>query len=391
MIVKDFEFFLPTTIVFGSGKLSKIGKLVKPLGKRAALVSDKALAELGLVGWVREYLDESKIEVVEFTGVTPNPVSTMINDVATSMRGENIDFVVGIGGGSSIDFAKGLAVAITHEGDIWNYVNVGGKSVSQATSQALPIVAIATTSGTGSEVTPFSIVTNPETSEKCSINSDAIFPKIAVIDPELALTVPRRLTASTGIDALSHAIESYINKDAHGFTEMAAIKAMRLISVSLPVAVADGNNLQARSEMAWAATMGGIAISNGNVTLVHAMGHPISGRFDIGHGEAVALGLPAVMRHSWMLNLEKFARIAEAMGVESHGLSLKETAEKSAETVERLLAEIDLKLRLRDYNIEESDLEALAKDATGYMLGCLEAHPRVFSLEEVTEIYREMF
>jgi alcohol dehydrogenase class IV len=389
--VRNFDFFLPIRLFFGSAKLSKIGELVKPLGKKAALVSDKPLVDLGVTHRVREYLEEKDIEAVEFTEVAPNPVSTIIDTVAKTMKGEKIDVVVGVGGGSSIDFAKGLAVALSHEEDIWSYVNVGGKSLLRPSAKTLPVVAVATTSGTGSEVTPFSILTNPRTSEKCAIVSENIFPRIAIIDPELTLTLPSRLTASTGIDALCHAIESYLDVSAHGFTEIAAIEAMRLISTSLPTAVLEKTNLEARTKMAWAATLGGIAISNGNVTLIHAMGHPISGRFDIGHGEAMAVVLPAVMTHSWELNLDKFARIAEAMGAAKGRLNLKETAKKSVAAVERLLREIGLKLRLRDYGVMESDLNDLAEDATGYMVGCLEAHPRTFSLDEVREIYREIF
>jgi len=390
IIMKDFEFYLPTRIVFGAGKLSNIGNLVRPLGKRAALISDKVLTELGLVARVKKYLNENRIETVEFAGATPNPLSTMINDTAGSMKGEAVDFVVGIGGGSSIDFAKGLAIRLTHEDDIWNYIDVGGKSVSQATSKTLPIAVVVTTSGTGSEVTPFSVLTNPDTSEKCGIVSERVFPRISIVDPEVNLSVPPRLTASTGIDALSHSIESFINKDTHGYSEMVSTQAIRFVSANLPTAVADGKNLEARSRMAWAATLAGIAISHANTTLVHAMGHPMSGRFDIGHGEAMSMGLPVMMRHSWMFNMEKFARIAEAMGVDIGRLSLKNAAKRSVAAVEELLDEINLKLRLRDYGIKESDLDDLAKDATGYMGGCLEAHPYTFSLEQVTEIYREI-
>ncbi len=390
MAMKRFEFFLPTRIVFGPGKLLKIGELVKPLGKKAALISDQGLTELGLVGRIRTYLEEQKVQTAEFTQVTPNPISAMIDDVASSWRQEKIDFVMGIGGGSPIDFAKGLAVALSHKGNIWDYVSVRGKSRSRPTWKTLPVVTVVTTSGTGSEVTPFSILTNPRTSEKCGLVSDCIFPRISIIDPKLTLTVPPRLTASTGVDALCHAIESYIDREAHGFTEMAALEAIRLIASSLSSAFVDGSDMEARCRMAWAATLGGVAISNGNVTLVHAIGHPISGRFNIGHGEAMALGLPAVMRHSWMLNPEKFARIAEAMGVDTSRLGLEEAAHKSVDAVEKLLKEIGMRPRLRDYNIRESDLDQLARDATGYMVGCLEAHPRAFSFEEVREIYREL-
>lgn len=388
--MKGFEFFLPTKIVFGEGKLSRIGELVQPLGNKAALISDKPLTELGLVARVKKYLNENQIETVEFTAVTPNPLSTMINDTASAMKGEGVHFVVGIGGGSSIDFAKGLAIRLTHDDDIWNYIDVGGKSASHATSKTLPVVVVVTTSGTGSEVTPFAVMTNPKVSQKCGIVNENVFPRISIVDPEVTLSIPAKLTASTGIDALSHSIESFINKDTHGYSEMVSLEGIRLVSQNLPTAVADGKNLEARGQMAWAATLAGIAISHANTTLVHAMGHPISGRFDVGHGEAMSMGLPAMMRHSWMFTMQKFARIAEAMGVDIGRLSLKNAAKKSVEAVEDLLDEINLKLRLGDYGIKESDLDDLAKDATGYMVGCLESHPYRFSLEEVTEIYREI-
>lgn len=298
--------------------------------------------------------------------------------------------LLGLGGGSSIDFAKALAIRLTHEDDIWNYIDVGGKSVSQATSKTLPIVVVVTTAGTGSEVTPFAVMTNPEVSEKCGIVNEHVFPRISIVDPEVTLSVPPRLTASTGIDALSHAIESFINRETHGYSEMVSLQAIRLVSQNLPTVVADGKNLEARSRMAWAATLAGIAISHANTTLVHAMGHPISGRFDVGHGEAMSMGLPAMMRHSWMFNMEKFATIAEAMGVDVGRLSLKHAAKKSVEAVEELLDEINLRPRLGDHGIRESDLDDLAKDATGYMVGCLESHPHTFSLEQVRQIYREM-
>ncbi|RPJ05590.1 MAG: iron-containing alcohol dehydrogenase [Deltaproteobacteria bacterium] len=385
-----FEFCLPTRIVFGPGKLSRIGELAKPLGIKAALISDKPLTELGLVARVKQYLHERQIETVEFTEVTPNPLSTMINEVTSSMKGEKIDLVVGIGGGSPIDFAKAVAIALTHPGDIWNYIDVGGKSISYATGTVLPIIAVVTTSGTGSEVTPYSVLTNPKTSEKCGIVCDKVFPRISIVDPELTRSMPPKVTASTGVDALSHSVESYLNKDPHGYSEVAALQAIRLVSANLPTAVAAGKNLEDRSRMAWAATLAGIAISHANTTLVHAMGHPISGRFNVGHGEAMALGLPVMMRHSWMLNMEKFASIAEAMGVDTRRLSLKEAAKKSVEAMATLLEEVRLNLRLRDYGVKESDLKNLAKDATGYMIGCLESHPHKFSIEEVTEFYREM-
>jgi alcohol dehydrogenase class IV len=385
-----FEFYLPTRLIFGEKSFNRLGETAGRFGKRALLVTDPVMDTMGVLGRAADLLKARGMDVLAFSGVLPNPTSTIINETADTFRSNLPDVVIGIGGGSSIDSAKALAVALSQEGDIWQCINEKGREVRSITASTLPVVAVPTTAGTGAEVTAVAVLVNPQTTAKRGLYSEYIFPKAAIVDPELMMSAPPRLTAATGIDALSHAIEACISKDAHAYAEMTGLAAIRYIAGSLPVAVANGSDLKARSQMAWGATLAGIAISNGDVTLVHALGHPLSGRFNIGHGEAIALGLPGVMRHSWMLDMAKFARIAEAFGVCSSGDNPRLAARKSVGAVEELLGDIGLSLRLRDFGVKEADIEDLAKDVTGYMTGCLAAHPKACSMQEIAAIYREM-
>lgn len=388
--MQGFEYYMPTRVVFKPGCISDIGEQTSQFGKTAAIVMDQFLAETGLNEQVEQALSKSNIRSITFTGVEPNPISAVVNQTAESFFHENIDFVIGIGGGSSIDFAKALAVALTHEGDIWHYVNEPGRTVGEISAKTLPVIAVPTTAGTGAEMTAVSVLVNPETSVKRGLYSEKLYPVMAIIDPELMLTIPPKLTATTGIDALSHAIEAYISVDANSFSDMVAIESIKSISTSLPAAVYDGSGIDARCGMAWGSTMAGAAISSSGVTLVHALAHPLGGRFNIGHGEAIVMGLIPVMKRSWMLNIPKFGNIAKALGVSTHNLSPKSAAKSSVHAVSELIAEAGLNLSLVEFGVKPEDLDTLAIDATSYMAGCLESHPHVCTIEEVKNIYLEM-
>jgi len=389
--MNGFEYFLPTRVVFGPGCLSKIGKQTRCYGKKAVVVMDKFLAENGLYDKIETLLLKNDIHSFAFTDVEPNPLCSLVDKVATTFVDKNIDFIIGVGGGSSIDFAKALAVALSHDGDIWQYVNEPGRSVGQITDQTLPVVAVPTTAGTGAEMTPIAVLVNPETSVKRGLYSERLYPAIAMSDPELMVTIPAHLTATTGLDALSHAIEAYINVDANAYSDMVALEAIKQIAAHLPACVYNGSGIEARSGMAWGATLAGAAISTSGVTLVHALAHPLGGRFNIGHGDAIVMGLVPVMKRTWMLNIPKFANIAQALGVCIHNLSPKAAAKRSVTALGELIEESGLNLKLGDFGVKQTDLDELAGDATGYMAGCLESHPHVCSAEEVKNIYREMF
>ncbi len=385
-----FEAYLPTRIVFGSGSLKTVGEQTRQYGKAAVVIIDRFLAESGLARKIEEALSAAGIVSYTFSEVEPNPRCSLVDQAAETYKDLNIEFIIGVGGGSSIDFAKAVAVALTHEGNVWHYVNEPGRPVGEITAKALPMIAIPTTSGTGAEMTAVSVLVNPETNVKRGLYSESLYPKMALIDPKLMVTIPSNLTATTGLDALSHALEAYISVDASAYSDMLALEAIRQIGLHLPAAVHDGANPEARSGMAWGAALAGAAIAVSGVTLVHALAHPLGGWYNIGHGEAIVMGLLPVMKRTWMLNFPKFRNIAEALGVSVYNMSPKAAAKCGVIAIGELIEETGINLRLRDFGVKEEDLDKLAGDATGYMAGCLESHPHVCNVEEVKEIYLEM-
>ena len=388
--MKEFECYLPAKIIFGVGKLKEVGQVSSLFGKRALIVSDKAMKSLGFVESLGKILKKAKIDFIEFAEVEPNPSSKKVNQIKKSFQGEKIDFIIGLGGGSSIDFAKAMAIALTHKEDIWDYVYRSEYTPLEVSNKVLPIVSIVTTSGTGSEVTSYAVLTNPTTLEKSAIWSERIIPKVTIIDPELTVSLPPRLTASTGIDALSHALESYIHINANPYSELVSLESIRLVSESLRTAVANGEDIEARSKMAWAATLAGIGITYAGTTLIHGMGQPMGGRFNVPHGESIALCFPVVMRNSWMVDIDKFAKISEAMGIKVKGMSKREMAKMSVKAVEDLLEDIRLKSTLKKFGITETDFEGLANDALGYFSFCTSAHPWKVDKADIIRMYGEL-
>jgi len=388
--MKEFECYLPTKIIFGVGKLKEAGQVLSLLGKTTLIISDKAMKSLGFVESLEKVLKKAKIDFIEFAEVEPNPSSKKVNEVRKSFQEKKIDFIIGLGGGSSIDFAKAMAIALTHKEDIWDYVYRSEYTPLEVNDKVLPVVSIVTTSGTGSEVTSYAVLTNPKTLEKSAIWSERIIPKVTIIDPELTVSLPSRLTASTGIDALSHALESYIHINANPYSELVSLESIKLVSESLRTAVANGEDIGARSKMAWAATLAGIGITYAGTTLIHGMGQPMGGRFNVPHGESIALCFPVVMRNSWMVNIDKFAKISEAMGVKVEGISKREAARMSVKAVEDLLEDVRLKPTLKEFGIAESDFEGLANDALGYFSFCTGAHPWKVGKAEIIRMYGEL-
>lgn len=281
--MNDFEFSLPGRIVFGVGKLNETGKLSRRFGSRALIVCDPFTVSCKLAGRLREILAASGITAGIYDGVIPNPTAAVVDQGAQLAKHRQVDFVIGLGGGSSMDTAKGIAVAATNPGSIWAYA-IGEKAI---VNPALPIVAITTTSGTGSQCTCFAVISNPETRQKPGMGG--VLPALAIIDPELPATMPEELTLTTGFDVFCHAVEAYTSSLASPFSDMYAQKALRLVGEFLPRAYRDGGDLEARAGMALADTCAGIAICNAGVTAAHVIAHVIGGHYpDISHGDALA-------------------------------------------------------------------------------------------------------
>jgi alcohol dehydrogenase len=381
----NFDFTLPCNVLFGSGRINELSYHAKKLGKKAFIVTSLP-NYFEIISNILKLLEINNIDYELFSDVKPNPVSTLVDKTAKLFLKKGCDYLIGIGGGSSIDFAKAIAVRASHNEDIWNYVFLDYRNNLEISDSTLPLIAIPTTAGTGSEVTKWAVITNPDTYEKSFLGSNYIIPKIAIVDPELTRTVPPLLTAATGIDVLSHCIESFINLNATSFSEMYAKEAMMIISRYLPEVVANGNNLSAREKVAWASTLAGIAITHVGTTLIHCIGHVIGGRAGVDHGVALAVCLEPVIKYSWTSNFHKFAKISELMGENVSNMTLKESAEFSSMAIKKFLNTINLNIKLSDIGINKNMLDQLLDDIFKYTKCMLDVHPKVFTREEIKKI-----
>lgn len=308
----------------------------------------------------------------------------MLEKVLNYLKNENCDMIITIGGGSAHDCGKGIGIGATHEGDLYDYAGI-----ETLTNPLPPIVAVNTTAGTGSEVTRHCVLTNTEKKIKFVIVSWRNLPQVSINDPLLMVDMSPRLTAATGMDALTHAIEAYVSKDANVVTDAAAIQAIKLISKNLRKAVALGENLEARDNMANASLLAGMAFNNANLGYVHAMAHQLGGQYDLAHGVANAMLLPHVERYNIISNPEKFRDIAEFMGENIEGLSVMEAAEKAIDAMFKLAEDIGIPRRLRDVGVKEEDFEYMAgnalKDGNAF------SNPRKGTEEDIVNIFKAAY
>jgi len=303
-------FSIPTEIVYGVGCLQEIGEKVAAFGKNAMLVCDPFFAANGLAKKLQAILAAADVAAVIYDGVVPNPTTDSIDAGVNIARQNNCDVIIGLGGGSSMDTAKAISVGTTHDGPIWDYA-IGNKDI---TAKALPIVAITTTSGTGSQCTCFSVITNPLTKQKPGMGSPFILPKLAVVDPDLIKSAPARLTFETGFDVFCHAVEAYTSTIASPISDVFAEKALNLVSEFLPRAFNDGSDMDARYNMALADTYAGIAINHGCVSVGHVIAHVISGHLHhIAHGSALYSVYKGVLKFNSQALPEKHKFIANCL------------------------------------------------------------------------------
>ena len=302
-------------------------------------------------------LASSGIECHWFSGVGANPTTDEISAGAAAAREFHADVVLGLGGGSAMDGAKAIAVEATHPGKAWDYLWFREKQPSSAT---LPVIAVSTTSGTGSQLTQVAVIT--KTAERCksAIYNDIILPRVAVVDPELMLSVPPRMTALTGFDALTHAFESFLHPNCDAFVSMMSREAISIVLKWLPVAVADGKNLEARSQMALADSLAGMCILRAGVTLPHGMGMAIGGLYPhVAHGQALAIVYPAFLGYTHAAAVPQFSWLAHQIDPATRALDDARAAAAAAALLTGFIERIGIAQKLRDVNVPESDLEAL--------------------------------
>lgn len=385
----SFNYFMPTRILFGKGKLNELHEQQLP-GKKALIVTTagKSVEKYGYLDRLKEQLDMANIKYVIFNKIMPNPIVQHVREGAKIARDNNCDFVIGLGGGSSIDSAKSIAVMATNEGDYWDYISGGTGKGIEVLNDPLKIVAITTTAGTGTEVDPWTVITNGN--EKIGFGYDKTFPVLSVVDPELMMTVPSHLTAYQGFDALFHSTEGYINRTANEMSDLFALKAISLIGKSLSRAVNCGSNEDARGEVALANTLSGIVESTSGCTSEHSIEHALSAYHpELPHGAGLIMISLAYYRFIANSNCcnKRMIEMAKALG--------KHDAKEAMDFVkvlEKLQEECNVaSLKMSDYGIKEYEIEDIAVNARETMGGLFEVDPCEINHNSVVNILKESY
>ena len=377
-----FGFFIPSVTLIGPGCSKEVGAKAKELGaKKAMIVTDAGLAKLGVADKIGGYLKEAGVDVVIYDGAEPNPTDKNVHDGVKVFKDNGCDFLISLGGGSSHDCGKGIGLVCAGGGNIRDYEGINKSSVPLT-----PLISINTTAGTASEMTRFCIITNTDTHVKMAIVDWRVTPLVAVDDPVLMIGKPPALTAATGMDALTHAVEAYVSTIATPITDACAEKAIRLIAQWLRPAVALGSNIAARDAMCFAQYLAGMAFNNASLGYVHSMAHQLGGFYNLPHGVCNAILLPAVCEFNMIACPDRFADIAEFMGVPTEGLSVTEAAAAGIEAIRELSASIGIPAGLKDLNVKEEDFKVMAENAKKD--ACQFTNPRTATLDQVIGIFK---
>jgi lactaldehyde reductase len=380
------RFILNEVSYFGPGARKELPEVVQRLGKKKALVvTDKGLIQFGVAKMVTDVLDQAGIAYDIFSDVKPNPTVSNVQAGIESFKNSGADFIIAIGGGSAMDTAKGIGIVINNP-EFADIVSLEGCAPTK--HKSVPIVALPTTAGTAAETTINYVIIDETKHKKMVCVDPNDIPAVAIIDAELMYSLPKGLTAATGMDALTHAIEGYITKGAWEMSDMFEIEAVRMIARYLPTAVFEPTNPEGRNGMAVAQYIAGMAFSNVGLGLVHGMAHPMGSLFDVPHGVANALLLPTIMEFNMPECLEKYPRIAEAMGVDTTGMSRKEAAQAAVEAVKALAIKVGIPQHLSELGITEADIPALAEQALSDV--CTPGNPREVTPDDIITLYKKV-
>ncbi|MGV8057763.1 MAG: iron-containing alcohol dehydrogenase [Smithellaceae bacterium] len=383
---KIFSFTGAKKIIFGNGSFHGLVSHIKELNaKNPLVVIDKNLAHAGFQEAVANLLIPEGMKYTVYDKVEPEPRIELADEGAALARKNKCDIVIGIGGGSAMDVAKAIAVLATNKGSAVDYLGL-----NKVTQHGLPKIMIPTTAGTGSEVTFTAVFVRKNLKKKEGMNSPYLYPDLALLDPELTLSLPPKPTAETGLDALCHAIESYTSVNASPMSELYSLEAIALIAENLRTCVHDGKNLKARENMLLGSLYAGLGLANAGVTAVHSLSYPLGGKYGIPHGLANTLMLPATMAFNMPAALEKFADIAAAMGEITDDLPVREAAYLALEAVESLIEDCGIFSSLEEFGIKEKDFPALAEVALT-VARPLENNPRKVTKEDAIEIYTDAY
>ncbi|AXN41698.1 iron-containing alcohol dehydrogenase [Peribacillus butanolivorans] len=379
---------MPQTIIYGRKSFEKVGAEAALRGKKALIISDKVMSRLGCVNQCCQYLHDNGVASAVYLGVDSEPTDQYVEESLELFEKESCDLIISLGGGSCIDTGKAIAVLATNGGYIGEYM--GGRKI--ADKAAIPHIAIPTTAGTGSEATDATVITNTDDDVKMMIKQPNFMPLVAIVDPLLTVSSPPHITAATGVDALSHAVEAYLSKRSHPMTDTMALSAIRLIVENIENAYDDGDNIDAREKMSLGALQAGIAFSNSSVCLVHGMSRPIGALFHVPHGYSNAMLLPAVLEFSKEACMERLADLGRIFKTEYKNLSIERAASVAVESVKALCQKLNIP-NLEGWGIEEEkfnlSVSKMARDAIDS--GSPANNPRVPTKQELEELYHTCY
>lgn len=386
--MKDFMFKMPAKIRFGVGITKQLGAVLKEeMGfKKAFVATDKGIAAAGILDHIRAGLEAGNMEYQIYGEMVPDPTIEVVDEAARVLRESGADVVVAAGGGSPIDTAKAICMLQTHEGSVREYLFGGTKQVEK---EIMPLICVPTTAGTGSEMTAASVITNNQEKTKVSVTHENLIPKMAFIDPALQVGMPPFITATTGMDALTHAIESYVSLNAEPVSDAMGIAAIKMIGENLRTAVSDGGNLEARTNMALASTIAGAAFMNGGLGVVHGIAQTIGAVAHVPHGVANALLLPYCMQRNIVGNLKKFAEIAAALGENISGMTERQAAQAAVDAVFQLAMDLRVPMKLKDVGVTEEMFPEIIKGTMEYRL--LSVNPCKLTEKDVEEILKQAY
>jgi len=377
------EYFIPTINLFGQGTIQEVGNRIKAInGKKVLIVTDAFLMKKGMGEKVKKIIEDAGLEAVVFGGAEPNPTDLNVNAGYAAFKKGKCDSLVSLGGGSSHDCAKAVGLLATNGGKIQDY-----EGVDKSTNEFVPFIAINTTAGTGAEMTRFCIITDSARKVKMAIVDWRVTASISINDSDLMTSMPPSLTAATGMDALTHAIEAYVSTAATPLTDSAALMAIKLIAQYLPKAVANGTDMVARDKMAYAQFLGGMAFNNASLGYVHAMAHQLGGFYNLPHGVCNAILLPIVEQYNVLACAERFGDIAEALGENISGLSVNDAARVAIESIKTLSKAVGIPAGLTELGVKEADFEIMATNAK--LDVCQLTNPRFATLNQVIELYKK--
>lgn len=378
-----YGFFIPTVSLMGIGSYKEIGKQVKALGgKKPFICTDKGITKAGITQKIVDLIkQDAGVDTVVFDGTVPNPTDTNVHDGLKIFKDKKCDLIISLGGGSAHDCGKGIGIVSTNGGNIRDF-----EGVNKSTKPMPPFIAVNTTAGTASEMTRFCIITNTSNHVKMAIVDWRVTPNVAINDPLLMVGMPPALTAATGMDALTHAVEAYVSTIATPVTDACALQAIRLIATNLRAAVANGADMLARDNMAYAEYLAGMAFNNASLGYVHAMAHQLGGFYDLPHGVCNAILLPHVERFNLIAKLDRFVEMAKAMGENVEGLSSRDAAELALMAIKQLSVDVGIPSGLTELGVKTKDLKTMAlnaqKDACGF------TNPRTPTLDDIIQIYK---